>query len=805
MTSQPTRPSWVVQLGWAVLLTAASTGLRAALIPVVGGVRFLPYVPAVLAATLLGGTESGLAVTLMAAVLGVVWAPAPPTATTPASTPAVTLLFLGTALGSVWLCSRVRRARVDALVAAELVRQADLRLRAAHDLHAARTAADLTVGQLTAVFDSMSEGMVVADAAGNLLEWNPAALKLHGYAGVDEVRRHLGRFAEDYELSDAAGPLPPEQWPMARVLRGERFDGVELTVHRRDADAGRGRTWVVAYSGTPVRDADGRLALAVVTLHDVTAERRAQADVRQNAVRLALALEAGGLGDWEWDAASDAVTLSPAAARLFGVDGQPAPTRASMLDLLDPADRDRARHANAVATERRTGYAIEYRVARPDGSAVWVATRGRGEYDAAGRLTRMHGVVQDVTAQKTAEQQRETLLAAAQAAKSEAEHASRMKDEFLSTISHELRTPLNAMLGWTQILRAGPPEPDDIEQGLTVIERNARAQAQIIEDLLDMSRIISGKVRLEVGPLDVVQLTETAVDTVRPTAEAKGVRLVTAVVAPLKPCTGDAGRVQQVLWNLLTNAIKFTPAGGQVTLAVAPVDGHVQFTVADTGEGISPEFMPHIFGRFRQADGGTTRKHGGLGLGLSIVKQLAELHGGTATAASRGKGHGATFTVTLPTTPAATPAAAPEPAPSRRALRGTHEHCATLRGVRLLVVDDEPDARGVIGRLLRDCDAAVTLAGSAAEAVGLLETDGPFDCLVSDIGMPGEDGYALLARVRAMPQTAGLPAVALTAYARAEDRTRALAAGFQAHLTKPVEPADLVATVAGLVGREAVA
>jgi PAS domain S-box-containing protein len=402
---------------------------------------------------------------------------------------------------------------------------------------------------------------------------------------------------------------------------------------------------------------------------------------------------------------------------------------------------------------------------------------------------------------------REQLLQSEQAARSEAERAGRMKDEFLATLSHELRTPLNAILGWSQVVRRGTAaNPPNIMQAMEVIERNARSQAQIIEDLLDMSRIISGKVRLDVQRLDLASVVHAAIDTARPTAETKGVRL-TSVIDPLHGVvvSGDVNRLQQVLWNLLSNAIKFTPRGGRVQVLLERVNSHLEISVVDTGEGIKPEFLPYVFDRFRQADASTTRRHGGLGLGLSIVKQLVELHGGSIRVKSAGIGQGATFIVALPLT-----ALHPEPADDtqRRHPRATphlgrlEDNCVALKDVRVLVVDDERDARMLVRRFLEECEATVATAGSAEEAIARLQ-QGPFDVLVSDIGMPGTDGYEMIRRIRALGRTnnGDVPAIALTAYARTEDRVRAIAAGFQMHIAKPVEPVELITLVASAAGR----
>ncbi|MBJ7313744.1 PAS domain S-box protein [Rugamonas sp. CCM 8940] len=400
-------------------------------------------------------------------------------------------------------------------------------------------------------------------------------------------------------------------------------------------------------------------------------------------------------------------------------------------------------------------------------------------------------------AQQAAEERRE-LLDSERGARAEVERTSQLKDEFLATLSHELRTPLTAILGWAQVLRRGSRDQADLHRGLQTIERNARAQAQLIEDLLDMSRITSGKVLLDMRPLSPLGVLEAAIETVRPTADAKGISIGQRFAPRVGLVMADPNRLQQILWNLLSNALKFTPRDGAVHIAMGEADGQVEITVADSGIGIAAAFLPHVFERFRQADSSTTRQHGGLGLGLSIVKHLAEQHGGTVAAASAGAGRGASFTLRLPLAarhagaaraPRPPPTAAPDPAATA---------LADLAGLRVLVVDDEADARLLIQRILSDCNARVRTAASAAEALALLRS-APCDLLVSDIGMPDVDGHALLEQVRALgPAGATLPAIALSAFARSEDRIKALQSGFRAHLTKPVEPAALIAAVAGV-------
>ncbi len=401
--------------------------------------------------------------------------------------------------------------------------------------------------------------------------------------------------------------------------------------------------------------------------------------------------------------------------------------------------------------------------------------------------------------------EREQLLESERIARTDAERAGRSKDEFLATLSHELRTPLNAVLGWARVLRRSPGLTDDVLNGLAVIERNARSQAQIIGDLLDMSGIISGKVRLELMPLDLASVILSTIETVRPTAEAKGVHLAMDLGTGPAPVHGDPNRLQQVLWNLLSNALKFTPKGGLVSVKLERSGAVVNVEVADNGEGIAPEVLQHIFERFRQGDASSTRRHGGLGLGLSIVRQLVELHGGTVAAHSDGRSKGSTFRVSLPVTVRATQVLTPAQVPEAHEGPAPNEEDAPpvdLQGLKVLVVDDEPDARALVQRLLQDCQAIVATASSADEALHFLDTTMP-DVIVSDVGMPGTDGYSLMRRIRARDDAgAAVPAIALTAYVRAEDQSRAIAAGFQCHLRKPVEAATLLSSVERL-GREA--
>jgi len=400
---------------------------------------------------------------------------------------------------------------------------------------------------------------------------------------------------------------------------------------------------------------------------------------------------------------------------------------------------------------------------------------------------------------KALNEQRESLLLREQALRIEAEKANRSKEEFLATISHELRTPLNAVLGWATMLRRGKVDAENFKRGIESIERNARAQAQLIEDLLDISRITSGKLRLDVRPIRLISVITSAVDSIQPAADAKGVSVEIVLDPSVDQIDGDASRLQQVVWNCLSNAVKFTPAGGKVRVQLERCDSVARIRISDTGAGIDAEFLPHVFGRFQQADGAMTRSHSGLGLGLAIARHLVEIHGGTIEATSEGLGHGSTFTVMLPISRANKTSGELRAPVVADAL--PVEQFPNLSGLRILTIDDEADTRDLVRIVLESCGADVVTAGSAREGLASLVGWNPH-VLICDIGMPEEDGYSVIRKVRALPESAALPAIALTAYVRVEDRMRALEAGYQMFLPKPVEAAELRSTVASLVARQ---
>ncbi len=441
---------------------------------------------------------------------------------------------------------------------------------------------------------------------------------------------------------------------------------------------------------------------------------------------------------------------------------------------------------------------------RKDGTRFWANVIITALRDKDGTLRGFGKVTRDLTERKKAEEQR-LQLAREQIARSEAESASRAKDEFLAIISHELRTPLNAILGWGRMLRNTELNEENFTRGLDTIERNAKLQAQLIDDLLDVSRIISGKLRLTVMPVELSSIIEAAVDSIRPAADAKRIRLHVLLDSHAGLISGDPDRLQQVVWNLLSNAVKFTGKEGRIQVRLQRITSHVEITVSDNGRGVSPEFLPYVFDRFRQADSSITRMHGGLGLGLAIVRNLVELHGGSVQAQSPGEGLGATFRVQLPIIIAHGSGRfdmdADEVNSPRVGYQQGFDTLPSLEGLNILVVDDEADARDLMTVILEERKAQVTTVASPVEAYETLEWLRP-DVIISDIGMPGEDGYSFIRNVRvkeARERQGWRPAIALTAHARVEDRLRALSAGYQAHVAKPVEPAELVAVIASLV------
>jgi len=475
-------------------------------------------------------------------------------------------------------------------------------------------------------------------------------------------------------------------------------------------------------------------------------------------------------------------------------------------NIFLPEDREAGVPQREKQRTLRDGHAADERWhLRKDGSRFYAVGMMMRVDDEEGNPIGFTKVLRDMTQQRLAVAERELLLEQEKSARELAEAASRAKDDFLATVSHELRTPMTAIIGWASILHMHP-EPETLAEGLDAIQRNAQVQAQLIDDILDIARITSGKLRLNMRDVELSQVIDAAIATVKSAADAKHIRLVKEYAAH-GHVWGDPDRLQQIFWNLLANAIKFTPKRGEVRITTESAASKWMVKVTDSGKGINPEFLPHIFERFRQADSSTTRRHGGLGLGLSIVRHMVELHGGTVSALSEGEDKGSTFIVELPIAAIEREGAAG--LTSFMAIpKDDAAICDKLAGLRVLVLDDEPDARRVIEAVLARCGVEVTLVGSVGDAMGILMSDHAVDAVISDIAMPEEDGYAFIRRLRtaeASRRGKNVPVAALTAYTRPEDRQHALEAGFNSHIPKPVQPGELIEAVAHLARREVAA
>ncbi len=589
------------------------------------------------------------------------------------------------------------------------------------------------------------------------------------------------------------------------MASGEPFVGRELpiTIDRRGQGTLDETYYTFIYS--PLKDAGGVVDAVIVLALDVTDEVVARRQTNELGRRLRESeaqfhLLAETIPQLAWSAQPDGY-IDWYNRRWYDYTGTtPDDVRGwEWTSVHDPGRVEEVVARWQASLAAGAPFEMEFTLRRHDGAFRWHLTRAVPLRDAEGRIIRWFGTNTDIDASRRAEMERVALLESERRARVAAELASRAKDEFLATASHELRTPLNAILGWARMMQSGQLDQGTLSRAIDSIERNARVQVRLIEDILDGSRIITGQLHLEVRPLDMSALVVAALDAVRPAADAKRIALTLHMDAAAARMVGDAERLQQIVWNLANNAIKFTPKGGSVDVALRRADTNIELTVTDTGQGIDSDFLPHVFDRFRQAEGSSTRRYGGLGLGLALVRHLVEAHGGVVRADSEGSGRGAVFTVTLPVRAVSSDVAA---LPS--AGRGWDQlfvpRAADLRGVSVLVVDDEADARDLVSTVLRAKGAEVTEAASAHDALSLVASRG-FMVLVSDIGMPGTDGYGLIDRIRTEAGARGvhLPAVALTAYSRDEDRRRALEAGFQAYAVKPVEPEHLVKIVASVV------
>ena len=684
----------------------------------------------------------------------------------------------------------------------------------------------LATRRLAAIVESSDDAIITKDLTGIVTSWNAAAQRMFGYTAVEAIG-HSIRMLIPPELQDE------EDAVLAKIRAGEKIDHYETIRQRKD-----GTRINISLTVSPLRNERGAIIGASKVARDVTERLRLKAVAREYATNTRKLGEVGTVVASTLDRDAIVQKVTDIATELthaqFGVFfynvTDPESGNAYMLYTLSGAPREafaQFPHPRATAVfaptfygegpvrladvtqDPRYGKNPPYR-GMPAGhlsvrSYLAVPVKGVGGA-VLGELFFGHSEVGVFTA----EHERLAVGVSAWASVAlensrlfaDAEAANRMKDEFLAVLSHELRTPLNAIVGYSRLLRGGMLPHDKAERGLETVERNARWLAQIIEDVLDVSRIVSGKVRLDVQPVDLPMVVDNAVATIQPAADAKGVRLQAMLDPNVGPVSGDPGRLQQVVWNLVSNAVKFTPRNGRVQVRLERVNSHVEIVVSDTGIGIRADFIPYVFERFRQAEAGTTRKTGGLGLGLAIVRHIVEMHGGTVDAASSGEGQGATFRVRLPLM-----IVQPKP------LQTTHEHPRTerldaltglgdLSGIRVLAVDDEPDALELLRVVLETAGADVSTVSSPAQTLERIATVRP-QVLIIDLGMPEMDGYELITRIRQLadPVMSQIPATALTAFARAEDRTKALRMGFEMHLAKPVDPAELVASVARLARR----
>jgi PAS domain S-box-containing protein len=638
------------------------------------------------------------------------------------------------------------------------------------------------------------------DPGGHVLTWNAGAQRFKGYRANEIIGQHFSRF---YPPEALASGLPDYELEVASKTGVFEDEGWRV---RKD-----GSLFWANVVITAMRNDQGELLGFSKVTRDLTQRRDHEEDLRRSEERFRLLIESvAEYAIFILDPNGLVATWNSGAQRIKGYTA--AEIIGQHFSVFYPEQAKESRwpeHELQVAAEKGSFNDIGWRV-RKDGTTFWANVTITALRDDAGKLLGYAKITRDLTEAKRVEaienvnQQREEMLEAERSARMTAQRATRLKDEFLATLSHELRTPLSAILGWTQLLLRGatPKGPEEQKRAIEVIDRNARAQVQLIDDLLDLSRIMTGKLRLDLHQVSFSSVVESAVDSAKPAAEAKGIRLKAILGAGQDIVSADSARLQQVVWNLLTNAIKFTPKGGQVQVLVQRVNSHLELSVSDTGIGISPNYLPHVFDRFSQKDTSTTRAFGGLGLGLAICKQLVELHGGVITAVSEGEGKGATFSVHLPLSIVQlNEQSAPRIHPTAETQPGEMLSLPRLDGVHVFAVDDEPDARDLLRTVLEDQGANVTSFASAEDALTALKTVKP-TIIVCDVGMPKMDGYQLIRKLRAEEsRSERIPALALTAFARAEDRKRSLIAGYQAHLAKPFDVGELILVVADLVGR----
>ena len=755
-------------------------------------VPYLHFFPVVIIAAWFGGLGPGILATLLCAATAVFFFMRPHDFITLSRADAITVpVFVAIGIVISWLNESVRRS---AAAQRNTTLMADRRAR-----------------ELEAIFEAMPDGVYVGTAE-RITRVNAAGLRVLGASSLEDLNLGSRGRGEKFAVRSAATgePIAGERLPFSRALQGESVVE-ELVVRRADT----GEDVFIRTSAAPIVDND-RVAGAVAVNADVTEQRRAAERLREATAALSrvsrrlqeVVADVPGVV-WEaWgqpDAPSQRIDfVSDYIETMLGyAPAQWTSTPNFWLTVVHPDDKERAgREALAIFNAGVAGRQ-EFRWVSRDGHALWVEAHSSVILDDERRPVGLRGVTLDITGRKRLEQERAALLQRERDARADAVAANRLKDDFLATLSHELRTPLNAILGYARMLRSGVVDRERQDRALEIVERNATALSRMVADVLDVSRIVAGKVQLDVQLIDLSIVVEEAIATIRPAADAKGVRLQTVMDTEAGPVLGDGDRLQQVIWNLLSNAVRFTPRNGLVQLRLHQDDAHSEILVSDTGAGIAPEFLPHVFERFRQADSRLSREYGGLGLGLAISRELIELHGGTVRAESDGLGKGATFVVKLPRS--IPPSDARFDVAIERRSKEPGEQIpprADLEGLQILVVDDDPDALTLMREVLETAGATVISADSGAAALSALNESIPH-AIVSDLGMPGMDGFELLAQLRLSPLASwrNIPAAALTAYARSDDRARSLKNGFQLHLSKPIDPKELVAAVAALATR----
>jgi len=641
--------------------------------------------------------------------------------------------------------------------------------------------------QLTEVLRRMPAGVIIAEA--------PSCKLIMGNGQMAQIwRQEIPPTVNLEEFKAGRGFHPDgrtyqlQEWPLSRsITTGEMVTNEEVEILRGDGTRG-----AVSINSAPIRDGEGRIVAGVVTFFDITERKQVERKLREQAEMLDLAHDA--IFAWELDGAIS--YWNRAAEEIYGYAREEAVGRVSHELLETEAVEDMVAVLDSLRLSGQWQGELRHRT--KDGREIVVESRMTLVKRNGHRLVLETN--RDITERKRAEQERERLLESENAARREAEHANHAKDEFLALLSHELRTPLTPMLGWIRILRRRQVRPEDHDSALEKIERSVESEIKLVSDLLDVSRIITGKMTLNLQTLDFSGIVSAAVEVARSSAEAKEIDLVVETGKREAFVSGDPDRLQQVVLNLVSNAIKFTPSGGRVEARLGRDGAQLELIVKDSGQGISPEFLPHVFERFRQADSSVARAHGGLGLGLSITKRLVELHQGSIHAESEGEGRGATFTVKIPF--AVNPGA--PSASSRQIYSGDYRTrefgSVSLEGAKILMVDDDANTREMMKVMLEQVGADVVTAASASEALSKLQP-GRYDAMLADIGMAEVNGYELIARVRELgPEKGGdVPAIAITAFAGKEDRLRALTSGFQYHMSKPVEPGELVGAIAALI------